>query len=112
MNDWLKLKATPFDMGVAVSGNAQRLAMLSNLLVSIGNKFPQRVVGQIIAEFGYSFIQSRFISPTKSTYRFRVSWPRLLYLVHVLQRLVPPLANGSIEQDALNVLCQWANETL
>jgi hypothetical protein len=98
-------------MGVAVSGNAQQLAMLGEQIVAVGNAFPQPVVGRIIAEFGYSFTQPLFNPVVKSTHRFRVSWPRLLYLVHVLQRLAPPLAE-TIEPDALNSLCQWANETL
>lgn len=107
----LKLQANTLCMGIRLSGNAKQLEMLGNAFIQVGVKHPVEAVGQEIAQFGHSLKPSPYKKPT-TTHNQRVSWPRLLYLLHILQKLTPPLVEGLIEKQALTILCQRSRAEL
>lgn len=108
----LKFQSTPLGMGVRLSGDAQQLNTLGDGFIQVAYSHSVQAVGQIIADFGYSLKQFRYGNPIKPTHGVRISWPRLLYLLHILQKITPPLPDLSVEKEALTILCQRSREEL
>ncbi len=108
----LIVQSTPFSMGVRLSGDSKQLNNLGDRFIHVANTHSQAAVGQIIANFGFNLKQYSHSKPIKPTYTIRISWPHLLYLLHILQNINPSLSELSTEKEALTILCYQASEQL
>lgn len=99
-------------MGVRLSGDSGQLNKLGNRFIHVAKSHPQAAVGEIIANFGFNLKQYAHSKRIKPTYTIQISWPHLLYLLHVLQNINPSLSELSTEKEALTILCDQASEQL
>lgn len=108
----LILQSTPFSMGVRLSGDSRQLDNMGDRFIHVANSHSQAAVGQIIADFGINLKQYGHSKRIKPTNTIQISWPHLLYLLHVLQNSNPALSELSTEKEALTILCYRASEQL
>ncbi|GAA4464898.1 hypothetical protein GCM10023189_44800 [Nibrella saemangeumensis] len=111
-NVMLTIQSTPLGMGVRLSGKAGQLNLLGDQFIQLGLTHPNEAIGQLIATFGHELKPARHPRSTTGTHSCRISWPRWLYLVHILQQLSPSLPDLSLEKQALAVLIQRSKEEL